>query len=65
MKPTAIVFTDQATGAPYKWSFWRDTRGWLLADPDGYERYLAQTWAEAVPRIRMIAENHACNVEVS
>ena len=49
-----------------KWHFGKGRGYWYLREPDGgYVRTLERTWAESVPRIRTILENHGLTADVS
>ena len=48
-------------GNQYRWKFYRDPRTpvyWVLVDHTGYVRNLERTYAESIPRVKIIAENH-------
>lgn len=60
-----IVGTD-SDGRIHKWHFAKARGYWFLREPDGgYVRTLEKTWAESVPRIRVIFENYGLTTEVS
>lgn len=68
MKVTTFHITYRETGERFKWAFWRDPRKpahWMLRDHEGYVRTLEPTWADSVPRIRLIADNYGCDCNIS
>lgn len=59
-KAIALHLKDDS-GRRVLWSLYRDCRKpslWMLRDHAGYLRTLEATYAESVPRVRMIADNH-------
>lgn len=59
-KAIALHLKDD-DGKQVSWSFYRDCRkpaAWMLRDHTGYLRTLEATYAESVPRVRVIAYNH-------
>jgi hypothetical protein len=67
MKPGILIFKHKQDGTRTLWKFHKDTgyNRWALVAPDGYTRFLEDTWVGSVPRIKAIADNHGCTVEVS
>ena len=47
------------------WGVYRDTNGWHLLDPSGYDRYVGETWLDSVATINLILENHGVDYRVS
>jgi len=47
------------------WGVYRDTNGWHLVDPSGYDRYVGETWLDSVATINLILENHGVDYRVS
>ena len=66
MKRTTFKATYH-DGTAYRWAFYRDpvANAWFLVTHDGCERWLGVNWADAVPRIRSIAEGYGMVVGVS
>jgi hypothetical protein len=66
VKVTRFTARDE-NGTEYRWAFWYDQgyRAWFLRDCEGYERRVADTWIDSVPRIRTILHNYGMTATIS
>lgn len=65
MKGLVTIKLKHTDGDVLTWKARRHPRpidAWVLTDHDRYDRVLESTWAMSVPRIRMIASNHGCEI---
>lgn len=67
MSRTTTIRAIYKDGTKYTWTAYRcrETGYWFLVDPDKYERCLEKTWADSVPIINRILENHGMTAKVS
>jgi hypothetical protein len=65
MKWTRFTAKYRKDDSKHLWAFGKDGQYWTLRDHTGYERTLEKTWADSVPMIHLILENHGMFSEIS